>query len=149
HTLRTNLLGAGLLARLPFLFAIFTGNVWAIILGSTVYMLFVRAAIPAWMEMLKLNLPKVVRERVFSVSSALGYAEGALIAVALGSLLDQEIMIWRYLFSVAIGLGIIGVVVQVCMPIREPKSSHFPKGRMALSFKEALVRPWADGYRLM
>ncbi len=149
HSLRANLLGAGLLARLPFLFAIFTGNVWAIILGSTVYMLFVRAAIPAWMEMIKLNLPKMVRERVFSVSSTLGYAEGAIIAIALGSLLDNDIMVWRYLFAVAIVLGMIGVIIQVCMPIREGKSTSHVKENRPLSFKEAIIRPWADGIRLM
>ncbi len=150
HTLKTNLLGAGLLARLPFLFAIFTGNVWAIILGSTLYMLFVRAAIPAWMEMLKLNLPKSVRERVFSVSSVLGYAEGALIAIALGSLLDHDTAIWRTLFATALGLGIVGVFIQVCMPIREGKPyNNGPIEKAPISVKEAILQPWRDGIRLM
>ena len=149
HTLKTNLLGAGLLARLPFLFAIFTDSVWAIIAGSTVYMLFARAAIPAWMEMLKLNLPKKVRERVFSVSSALGYTEGALIAIALGSLLDNNFLIWRYLFAGALVLGIVGVIVQVCMPIREREVKQPKQSLPKLNFKEAIIRPWTDCYRLM
>lgn len=149
HTLKTNLLGAGLLARLPFLFAIFTDSVWAIIAGSTVYMLFVRAGIPAWMEMLKLNLPKKVRERVFSISSALGYTEGALIAIALGSLLDNNYKIWKYLFAGAIALGIIGVIVQVCMPIREREVNGARQKKPSLSLKESLIRPWADCYRLI
>ena len=149
HTLKTNLLGAGLLARLPFLFSIFTGNVWAIILGSTVYMLFYRAAIPAWMEMLKLNLPGKFKERIFSLSSALGYAEGALIAIAIGSLLDQDILIWRTLFSLAISLGILGVIVQVAMPICEREVGKLKTEVQKLSFKQAMIQPWADGLRLM
>lgn len=149
HTLKTNLLGAGLLARLPFLFAIFTDSIWAIIAGSTVYMLFVRAAIPAWMEMLKLNLPKRVRERVFSISSAMGYTEGALIAIAIGSLLDENLMAWKYLFAGAISLGIIGVIIQVAMPIRGREVKQEMPKSPPLSFKQYLIRPWADVYRLI
>ena len=149
QTLKSNLLGAGLLARLPFLFAIFTDSVWAIIAGSTIYMLFVRAAIPAWIEMLKLNLPKKVRERFFSISSAMGYAEGALIAIGLGSLLDENFIAWKYLFAFAITLGIIGVIVQVAMPIRKREVKVTAPKSSPLSFKQYLIRPWADCYRLM
>ncbi len=149
HTLKTNLLGAGLLARLPFFFAIFTGSIWAIIAGSTIYMLFVRAAIPAWMEMLKLNLPKTVRERVFSISSAFGYAEGALLAIGIGSILDNNFEIWRLLFAGALLLGIVGVIVQVCMPIREREIRGEKPKMEKQTLKEALTRPWADCYRLI
>lgn len=149
HTLKTNLLGAGLLARLPFLFAIWTGSIWAVIAGSSIYMLFCRAAIPAWMEMLKLNLPRRVRERVFSVSTALGYGEGALIAIALGSLLDHNVNMWRPLFSGAILLGLCGVIIQVCLPIRKKEVKLHSSLREGRSFREALAQPWRDGYHLM
>ena len=76
HSLKKSLLGAGLLARIPFLIALFFDDVWGFILASACYVLFFRAGIPAWIEILKVNLPKSVRERSFSFHSALGYAEG-------------------------------------------------------------------------
>jgi len=146
HTLKMNLLGAGLMARLPFVFALFFDNVWLLIGASTLYMLFLRASIPAWMEILKLNLPARVRERYFAIGSALGYAEGVLIAIGVGSLLDTHIDLWRFLFLGSLLLGIIGVIIQVMLPIREtvppPKSEK-------MTFRDSFTRPWLDCFKLM
>jgi hypothetical protein len=40
HTLRMNLIGAGLLARVPFLLALLFDHVWLYVVASTLYMLF-------------------------------------------------------------------------------------------------------------
>ncbi len=147
HTLRMSLVGAGLLARLPFLFALFFDNVWLLIGASTLYMLFSRAGIPAWMEILKVNLPDRVREKSFSFGSALGYAEGVLIAIGIGSLLDKSVISWKIFFGSAILLGIIALAIQAFVPMGETKEVIAKPER--LSLKESFLRPWIDCYELM
>lgn len=147
HTLRMNLLGAGLLARLPFVAAIFFDNVWGLIAASTLYMLFTRASIPAWMEILKLNLPAKMRERYFAIGSAIGYAEGVFIAIGVGSLLDYDIHLWRHLFLVSLVLGLLGVLIQVLLPIQKRQEEEVKKEKK--SFRENFLRPWQDCVHLM
>ncbi len=146
HTLKMSLLGAGLLARIPFLFVLFFDNVWLFVGASTCYMLFSRAGIPAWMEMLKVNLPDKIREKSFSFGSALGYAEGVLIAIGIGSLLDQSTFSWKFCFGGAILLGLIALVIQIRLPLSEKKEVVEP---ITLSWKESFLRPWRDCLDLM
>ncbi len=147
HSLRMSLVGAGLLARIPFLFALFFDNVWLLIGASTLYMLFSRAGIPAWMEILKINLPNRVREKSFSFGSALGYAEGVLIAIGIGSLLDKSIFSWKIFFGAALLFGIGALVIQALVPMNEKKDELIKP--VSLSLKESLLRPWIDCYDLM
>ncbi len=147
HSLKTNLIGAGLLARLPFLFALCFDNVSFLIGASTIYMLFSRAGIPAWMEILKLNLPDKVREKSFSFGSALGYAEGVFIAIGVGSLLDKSHLSWKIFFAIGIFFGLIVVVIQAFLPIAEITPKERTKEKLTL--KETFIRPWLDCYELM
>ena len=140
QTLKGNLLGAGLLARLPFLGALFFDNVWLFVAASTLYMLFSRAGIPAWMEMLKQSLPAKERERVFSWGSAIGYAEGALIAIGLGAFLDQSVDGWKLCFAAASLLGLAGLFIQLRVPIRHVQEPPLPTNAL---------QPWRDCYTLM
>jgi len=149
HTLKMNLLGAGLLARIPFIIAIFFNNAWLLIFASTLYMLFLRASIPAWVEMLKINLPSKLREKYFAIGSAIGYGEGVFIAIGVGMLLDANIATWRILYLIALLLGLIGVLIQVSLPIRE--GSHHEKTRVKKKqgIKKSFVNPWLDCIHLM
>ena len=55
ESLRSNLLGAGLLARIPFLLLPWISHPIYLVIAASLYVLFTRAAIPAWMEILKIN----------------------------------------------------------------------------------------------
>ena len=147
HTLKANLLGAGLLARLPFLFALCFNNVSLLIGASIIYMLFSRAGIPSWMEILKLNLPEKVREKSFSFGAALGHAEGVFIAIGVGSLLDQSVISWKIFFAIALAFGLIALIIQACLPIAEINRKEKPLEKATL--KETFIRPWVDCYELM
>jgi len=115
--LSNNLLITGLLARLPFLLFPLFNNIWYMIFASAIYMLFSRAAIPTWTEVLKLNLSKQSREKIFSIGSALGYLESILIAVAIGSALDFYFISWKFFFLFSTFLGICSVIVQWQTPV--------------------------------
>lgn len=149
HTLKWNILIAGLVSRLAFLPALAFNSVWLFIFASTLYMVFLRATIPAWMELLKRNLPEKIREKFFSVGSALGYAEGVLIAIGLGSLLDVYMGVWRMVFFVAVLFGALGVIVQATLAVRD-HAPPVPAGEnLPVSWKQEIVRPWKDCYTLM
>jgi MFS family permease len=149
ESLKMNLLGAGLLGRVPFIAALFFDNIWFLIAASALYMLFLRASIPAWMEIIKVNLPgKGIREQFFSVSSALGYGEGVLIAIGIGSLLDHHLGAWKLFYLGALALGILGIIFQVALPVREVKES-IEKPEKKETFKERFIRPWIDCIELM
>ena len=141
--LRANVLGAGLLMRLPFLLIPWIDSVWFVIAAAVNYMLFHRAGVPAWMEILKRNLPDRKRSRLFSWSSALGYGEGVVLSLAMGALLDQDPGLWKLLFVGAALFGMIGTIMQSSVPILEEERG--PR----MNWREQIVRPWQDCFRLM
>ena len=147
-TLRSNLIGAGILARLPFLFYPFVDNIWFFILSAPLYMLFSRAGIPAWMEILKRNLPKSQREKFFSLGSAVGYAEGVFIAVGFGLLLDSFTESWKLLFFASALLGLVGVYLQSRLPIHGDDESPNTQASEQ-TVKDQLKKPWKDSLDLM
>lgn len=147
YSLKMNLLCGGLLARVPFIFAIFLDSSSALIVASTLYMLFTRATTPAWIEILKLNLHKRKRERYFSIASALGYAEGVLITICIGSLLDSNVGLWRVLYLTSLLISILGLFIQVSIPIYTTEAPN--KVKKINSFKENLTGPFLDFILLM
>ncbi len=141
--LKKNFLGASILARAPLLLSLIFPNVWLIILSSACYNLFSRASIPSWMEMLKLNLPNKIREKFFSIGSAIGYGEGICLAILMGSLLDHSLWVWRPILALALIISLIGSLVQFYMPLREGKSICAKKE------KYSILTPWKESFSLL
>ncbi|HAB99360.1 MAG TPA: MFS transporter, partial [Parachlamydiales bacterium] len=100
------------------------------------------AAIPSWVEILKRNMPKT-RDRIFSISSALGYIEGVGLSLAVGGLLDLESGLWKICFFVAALIGLSALWVQSKIPVDDVPVVE------KVSFKEKIIRPWRDSWRLM
>jgi MFS family permease len=144
NSLRYNLVIAGVLARLPFLFFPFFKSVWYLIFASAIYMLFSRAAIPAWIEILKLNLNNKTRERLFSLGTVLGYIEGVVIAFFLGSMLDGYPGSFKMVFFISTILGLGGVFMQWKTPISFKEMDVKPKKNIF-----GFVRPWKEGVELI
>jgi MFS family permease len=144
NSLRYNLVIAGVLARLPFLFFPFFKSVWYLIFASAIYMLFSRAAIPAWIEILKLNLNNKTRERLFSLGTVLGYIEGVVIAFFLGSMLDGHPGSFKMVFFISTILGLGGVFLQWKTPISLKEMGVKPKKNIF-----GFVRPWKEGVELI
>lgn len=147
--LKSNLLSAGILARAPFLLFPFFSPKWYVILAAAIYMLFSRASVPAWMEILKLNLSKNSREKLLSFSSALGYAEGMILALAIGATLDVDTKAWQLLFFFSALIGMISVLIQKKMPVRgEEQCIHSSKENF-FSLKEKWSTPWKNFFTIL
>jgi len=148
-SLRANVVWAGFLARVPFLFFPFCDNVWFCIAAAALHMLFSRASTPAWMEILKLNMSKKERERSFSQGSALGYAEGVFIAIGFGALLDHHPEAWRLLFFVSALLGMVGVWLQKKVPVCGEGVTEAESVEERKRWKETILWPWKSSWDLM
>ncbi|MBI5346090.1 MAG: MFS transporter [Chlamydiae bacterium] len=145
--LKPNFLWAGFLSYLPFLFLFWINSSWYVIFAVTIYIMFHRAGAPAWTEVLKLNMSKEGREKIFSWSSAVGYLVGVCLALIFGATLEKNPSSWKLLFFVSAILGMINVLVLSKVPIRLEKKSEevFEKK----PFKENLLKPWIDSFYLM
>ncbi len=129
--------------RAPFLLCPWFDSVWFVIGASVNYMFFHRAIIPGWMEMVKQSSDTGKMGKLFSLSSAFGYAEGVVLSLAMGSLLDHDPGLWKVLFSITALIGMGVLMIQARIPIVEAANQK------RLTWKELLLRPWQDSYRLI
>ena len=143
--LKSNVLWAGFLMRAPFLLCLWVDSVWFVIAAAVNYMFFYRAGAPAWLEIIKRNMGEGKQWKIFSISSGLGYAEGVILALGCGTLLDHDPGLWRGLFFGSALIGLLTLVVQSRIVV-EGEDAPAPA---RLSLRELVVRPWRDSYQLM
>lgn len=141
--LKSNVMWAGFLMRAPFLLCPWFDSVWFVIGAAVNYMFFYRAGIPAWLEIMKRNMGEG-KGRSFSISSALGYAEGVILALACGGLLDHDPSLWKTLFCTAALIGLTSLFIQSRIQVDGVDTIE-----EKLSIKELMIRPWRDSYQLM
>lgn len=146
--LLSNVLWAGLLSRLPFLFFPLINNSWILICCIVFYLMLSRGGMPAWIEILKLNLPTQRRSSIFSVGSAVGYIEGIVLAIGVGYLLDHQAGAWRWMFPISAGFGMAGVLLQARVPLEIiPAKMTLPSSSQSL--KAFLIDPWKHSVQLL
>jgi len=148
--LKSNVLWAGFLMRAPFLLCPWFESSWYVVAAAVNYMFFYRAGIPAWMEMIKRSLGEGKRGKAFSITSAMGYAEGVILSLAMGGLLDKDPSLWKGLFVGAALIGLLSLFVQARIPLKMGEEiKEVPAAAERLTLKEVIVRPWRDSYRLI
>lgn len=136
--LRSNVVWGGILRHLPFFFFPWIDHIWFFILAFGFHMMLSRGAQPAWMELLKRNIPGPARERVFAFGSMLGYVGDALLPFVLGFLLDGYFEAWRWIFPVAALLSLGAIFFQKDISLNDEQSIE----KIPFTFKEAVVTPW-------
>lgn len=146
--LLSNMIWARILGHLPFFLFPFVDNVWYFVASFGFYMMLARGVVPAWMEVLKLNIPKVSRERVYAAASLLGYAGNAIFPFALGWLLDGYFQAWRWLFPIAALISLSATFFKYKIPI--PPDENFNNlDVVAASFKDRILDPWKNAWNLL
>lgn len=145
----SNIVWSSILSHLPFLFVPWISHPWFFIFASAVYMLFHRGVNPAWMEVLKVNVPEDSRKTVFAYGSAVYHVGGALLAIALGWLLDAYFQAWRWLFPITALFSLGSILFQLALPVKKSLSPDLPSASPAFSFKEQLQKPWREAWDLM
>ncbi len=140
---------AGVLARLPFLFIFWASTPGYLIFATAVFMLFSRAGIPPWIEILKRNLTKEAREHLFSLGTMVGYTEGILLGVGIGLLLDVDHNLWKILFFTSAVIGLFGVLLQYRVPLIQETTYVKERFLSNMSLRKIFLRPWQESLHLM
>jgi len=141
---RSNILLGGFLMRAPFLLCPWFQSTWFVIGAAVNYMFFHRAVIPGWMEIIKRNTDQKKRGRLFSLSAAAGYAEGVVLSLGVGAVLDRNPELWPLLFCMAALIGMAVLLIQSKISVEEPADKKAP-----LPWKDLIFRPWIDSYKLI
>lgn len=146
HQLRSNLIGAWLLARLPFIFVPWINNAWYVIFCCASYELLNKSGNPALMEILKVNLQKDPRERIYNLCFVLSFLESILLGFVIKCLLDANIFSWQILFGMTtlISLSSIFAQLQVPLPLAQSLDSDEKQ-----KFTEKIFTPWKEAFILL
>lgn len=144
NKLLPNLIGGWVLARLPFLFFPFIDSFTAMFVCCSIYQLFSRATTPALMEILKLNVAKKTRERIFSLYYGLSVVEGVVIGLLLTQILEVSNNNWRVIFLVCSLISLSSVILQLRMKLPKEKDLPPPK-----STQNPIIGPLAESFQLL
>jgi hypothetical protein len=145
HRLRANLIGAWVLARLPFLFIPWIPDVWYLIFCCGVYELFNKSGIPALIEILNINLPKAAREKTYSFYFVLSFLESIVLGLLMGGVLDLYPFAWQWICGGAALVGLSSIFVQLRVPI---PVEVFPV-RERVGWGIRVIKPWKEAFHLL
>ncbi len=142
-----NVIWASVLGLLPFFFFPLIDNPWFLIFSFGFFMVLHRGVIPAWMEIMKLNLPELSRHRIFAWGSAFGYLGEGILPFCFGWVLDDYHEAWRWIFPLTALVAMIPIIFQYRIHI--PEDTKLPEEDSPQSFKEIVIRPWKDSWNLV
>ncbi|MCB1181628.1 MAG: MFS transporter [Chlamydiia bacterium] len=141
----SNIIWASVIGYFPFFFFPFFYSSWFVLFGSAIYMMMHRGVVPAWMEILKLNLPKGTKEKVFSYGSILSYIIGALLPLVVGPILDHYVLAWRWFFVLTAFFGISAIFF-----IRKIPIPFVSKGKQKEHhLGQHLLHPWKSSISIL
>lgn len=141
HLLRSNLMGAWILARIGFVFVSWIPHTWYIILCCVLYELFNKSGLPALIEILNLNLPKETREKTFTSYYVLSFIESIFLSFFVGGLLTQPDH-FPCLCSIAAAIALTSLWIQLQLPI--PRNL-----KTAPPIKLSFIQPWKEAFSLL
>ncbi|NCF70892.1 MAG: MFS transporter [Chlamydiales bacterium] len=147
--LKNNIIWAGIFSRLPFFLFPFIDSAWVFVFLAAIYKLFYKAGTPAWLEILKLNLPEKYRSALFAYGAALAYGGGVLLLPFMGSWMDQGSQTWRWIFPAVAALSMFSVYFQAKIPIDVGTRVMNVEKKEAFSWKSAIVKPWKKTWKLL
>lgn len=150
HRLKSLIAWSYIIGCLPCLFFPFIDNVWFFLLGFAVFGMSVRAMIPAWSEVFKINLPKEMRSQVFSQGSITSYLVSTLVPLLLAPWMDFDPHVWRWLFFGLALVQVLNIGLTLCLQIKryDQSTDIYPDYQIS-SFYSLVVEPWRNCWTLM
>lgn len=149
--LLSNVIWARILSLTPFFFFPFIDNIWYFIAAFALYMLLARGVVPAWMEILKLNLPESMLGNTFAKGSLIGYCGNILSPFLIGWLLDDYHQAWRWLFPLGalISLTAVFISIKIPIPFSAEHSGQLPITSPREPFLKQLAAPWKSTWQIL
>lgn len=145
--LKNNVIWGTVIGHLPFFFIPWINQAWYCIFAVAICMLFQRGVIPAWMELLKRNIPRNEQKTFFADVSTICYIANALFPLLFGWLLDGSYQAWRWIFPLTALISLSAVLIQARLPIL--KEDKPPPPAEPFLWHHNLLRPWQDAWQLL
>lgn len=150
HRLKSLVIGTKFVGLLPCFFFPFVNNVWFFIFGAALFMTSIRAAIPAWSEILKINLTYEWRGKIFSYGSSAHYIMNLGIPLIISPFIDSSPHIWKWLFFIFACANTFGLMIALFIRLKD----YSPQNEEGHSYqltciKSILLGPWKNCWRLM
>jgi len=143
----SNVIGANICGHLPFFFFPLVDNAWFFVVSFGFYMMMARGGVPAWMEILKLNIPQGHRERLFAFGSSFEYVGGGILPFAMGWVLDGYFQAWRWIFPITAVVSLVAAIFQYRIPIKIQDLCIIETARPSLS--KQICGPWKSAWELL
>lgn len=143
----SNLIWANILKFIPFLCFPWLHNTWLVILSFGFYMFLARGVIPAWMEIIKLNIQGKAREKTFATGSVIDYVGNGLLPVIFGWVLDDYDQAWRWIFFGTSVVGIFSTLLLYRLPSTSLNISLQPNSKIQLW--QQVIRPFTQSWQLL
>lgn len=145
--LKSFLACASLLGAAPcFLFPFITNN-WFFIFAFGLFMMCSRAKIPAWTEVLKVNLSSEARSRIFSRGAILSYLANIAIPLLISPFIDRYPHSWKWIFFTVAALQIINVLLIVSVKLKKQNMAP-SRPNFDVSLSAMLLEPWKNCWTL-
>ncbi len=146
--LLSSLIWGGILGHLPFFFIPWIDNPWFFVFASALYMLNSRGVMPAWGEILKINLPEDSRKKVFAYSSAFYYCCSGFFPFLFGWLMDDYFQAWRWILPATAFLSLSSILFQIRIPIKLEPTDQIQEANTNSICKQLLL-PWQKVWSLV
>lgn len=145
--LKNNIILARYIGCLTFFLYPFVRSPWFCILSSGIYMTLAVGAVPAWIEVLKLNLSDEGRKKTFAWGSAVGYLGGGLLPILFGWQLDSTPHAWQWIFPLAATSSLLATFFQAKITILSYQKEEVIQEKKPIT--SHLLSPWFHAWRLL
>lgn len=151
HNLKALILGANIISLVPCFFIPFINEIWFLLFSYALFTMSRRAIIPAWSEILRLNVSSQERGHIFSQGSSAHYLVNLLIPLVIAPVMDLYPSIWKWIFCLLAVFNILTLILTLCIQIKhvseplENSGFFFPKS----SSLDLLLTPWKNSWSLM
>lgn len=151
NKIRNYLVILNIVGCLPCLLFPFVQSVWYYTLSYILFMTTLRAAFPAWAEILKTNLGLCKMGNIVSKGTSINYCMTIFLPLILSYWLDQNKHIWKVLFFSLAILQILNtfVLLRVQLLSQNLKNSHVGNSSFLISLKFIVLSPWQKGWKLL
>lgn len=148
--LRSMIILCTLLGAIPCAFIPWCMNVWFIIFAHALFMISLRAVLPAWSEILKINLATKYRGRVFSIGSMTNYTMIMAIPLLISPFLDRVPFSWVWFFFAFSLLNCLNIFLLLRLQLKPhtAENDSLPQYQFD-SFSSIILDPWKNGFKLL
>jgi hypothetical protein len=108
-----------------------------------------RAIIPAWSEILRINLSHQERSKTFSVGSTANYLANLVIPILISPFIDYYPGIWKPIFLLLALVHLLNVIVISFIKIKDLNLTSPTEKPSPLSIQSILITPWKNSWILM